>query len=74
MSARCDDCGRFFSAALGYAWMLVYSGVPPTPDREIFRCSNCIEKAGPYLPQSGIKPEYSCGIEEPTTHARREEG
>jgi len=55
---KCHDCGRFCVPA---AWKLVYSGYPPSPDREIYRCAACTEKLGPFNPQHGIKPEFSCG-------------
>jgi hypothetical protein len=57
---RCCDCGRFFSGT--YAWKMVYSGVLPEPYDEIYRCSRCLESKGPFVPQSGIRPEFSCGI------------
>ena len=59
---NCEYCGRFHDHGPGSAWMMVYSGSPPMPDREISRCRACVEKHGPFTPQHGIKPECSCGI------------
>lgn len=61
MQAKCATCGRFFSSKTGYSWKMKYSGYPPTPDEEIYRCFTCTEKYGTFIPQSGIKPEFSCG-------------
>lgn len=58
----CACCGRFFKMQPGVAWQMIYSGYPPTPDEEIYRCKPCVDKKGPFEPQIGIKPEYSCGI------------
>ena len=62
MSPQCSTCGRFFSSRNGDMWKMVYSGFPPTPDREIYRCASCVEKVGPFEPQNGIRPEASCGM------------
>lgn len=59
---NCHTCGRFHSGGPGSAWKLVHSGHPPMPDREITRCRKCVEKVGPFVPQSGIRPECSCGV------------
>jgi hypothetical protein len=60
---NCDKCGRFHDHGPGSAWKMVYSGGPiPMPDREITRCKKCVEKHGPFMPQLGIKPKYSCGV------------
>lgn len=59
---RCECCGRFMKCERGAAGMLRYSGHPPTPDRELYRCKNCVEKHGPFTPQHGIKPEASCWL------------
>jgi hypothetical protein len=40
---------------------MIYSGHPPTPDREIYQCRKCTVEHGPLEPQPGIKPEASCG-------------
>lgn len=57
---RCTNCGRFCHPV---AWQMLYSGGPiPMPDEEIFRCRSCFERYGAFLPQSGIKPEFSCGV------------
>lgn len=58
----CSTCGRFFKHEPGVAWMMVYSGAIPMPDREIYRCKPCVDKVGPFVPQLGIKPEFSCGM------------
>jgi len=59
---NCDCCGRFHDHGPGSACKMVYSGWPPTPDREITRCRACVEKYGPFNPQSNIDPKYGCGI------------
>jgi hypothetical protein len=59
----CSDCGRFFKMEPGVAWKMVYSGYPPTPDREIFKCRKCTEANGQFAPQHGIRPECSCGVQ-----------
>lgn len=56
---KCSDCGRFCRPA---AWKMLYSGSPPTPDEEIYKCAECLKTNGEYKPQDGIKPESSCGI------------
>lgn len=64
---QCSTCGKFFDGSKGYAWQMVYSGgAIPTPDRELYRCAKCVEKVGPFEPQSGIVPRYSCGMVEAT--------
>lgn len=59
---NCECCGKFMVCKPGAAWRMIYSGHPPTPDREIFRCARCVERHGPFEPQSGIRPEASCGV------------
>lgn len=60
---RCETCGRFHSGGPGSAWKMVYGGAPiPTPYEERTRCRACVARIGPFVPQHGIKPEYSCGI------------
>lgn len=59
---NCDACGRFMRVIAGAAWKMLYSGHPPTPDREVYRCKKCVDRLGPFLPQSGIRPEASCGV------------
>lgn len=39
------DCGRFIGA--GASMAMRYSGYPPTPDHEDFRCAPCVERLGP---------------------------
>lgn len=56
---NCHDCGKF---CVPVAWKMVYSGFPPEPDREMVKCRPCFQENGPFIPQSGIRPEYSCGI------------
>jgi hypothetical protein len=46
----------------GAAWRMVYSGWPPSPDHEDYRCKRCVEEFGTFMPQDGIKPEASCGV------------
>jgi hypothetical protein len=65
--SNCSTCGKFHNHGPGSAWKMVHSGYPPTPDRELSRCLKCVEKYGPFNPQSGIKPEYSCGIVQPNS-------
>ena len=59
---NCECCGRYMRCEKGAAWMMIYSGHPPTPDREVYRCKRCVDQYGPFDPQSGIRPEASCGI------------
>jgi len=59
---RCECCGRFFRYEPGCAWKMVYSGVIPEPDHELYRCRRCVEAVGPFDPDPRIKPECSCGI------------
>ena len=59
---KCESCGRFMACERGASWRMVYSGYPPTPDREEYRCKRCTKKYGKPDPQHGIKPEASCGI------------
>lgn len=60
---HCDACGRFHVGGPGSAWKMIYSGGPiPEPDREITRCRSCVEKHGLFEPQSGIVPQFSCGL------------
>jgi hypothetical protein len=59
---KCHCCGRFMTYQSGAAWKMVYSGHPPTPDCEIYKCKRCVEAEGPFEPQTGIRPEMSCGI------------
>ena len=59
---KCHDCGRFIRIQTGTAWKMLYSGYPPSPDHEIFRCVPCVEKLGEFTPQHGIVPKYSCGV------------
>jgi hypothetical protein len=41
---------------------MIYSGAIPMPDHEIFKCAKCFESVGPFVPDSRIKPEHSCGV------------
>lgn len=54
---KCDMCGRFMRCSPGASWAMRYSGWPPTPDHEAFRCAGCTEKAGPLSAQTGMRPE-----------------
>ncbi len=42
-------------------WQMIYSCALPEPQEEIYKCASCVEKNGSFVPQSGIKPEHSCG-------------
>ena len=55
---KCHDCGRFCRPV---EWKMIYSGVLPEPQEEIYKCAPCVEKHGSFVPQAGIKPECSCG-------------
>ena len=59
---KCHDCGQFMKLAKGAAWQLVFSGAIKEPDHEIWRCTRCVEKLGPFEAQVGIVPEFSCGL------------
>lgn len=52
---RCDNCGRFHSGEPGSSGVMLYSGYPPVPDREITRCFACTRKYGPLRAQAGIR-------------------
>jgi hypothetical protein len=56
---NCADCGRFCRPA---AWKMVYSGYPPTPDRELYKCEKCLSTNGAFEPDYRIRPEASCGL------------
>lgn len=55
---KCYSCGKFCTPV---EWKMSYSGYPPTPDKEIYRCKDCVNKYGSFTPQSGIIPNFSCG-------------
>ena len=55
---KCHDCGKFCRPV---EWQMIYSGVLPEPQEEIYKCAACAEKRGSFEPQPGIKPEHSCG-------------
>ena len=59
---NCDACGRFHGQTKGASWAMRYSGWPPTPDREVFRCAPCTARLGPLEAQSGIRPEMAAGV------------
>lgn len=59
---NCCTCGRFMSVEPGASWKMVYSGYPPTPDRELYQCKNCTEKHGALPTDPRIRPECSAGI------------
>lgn len=61
---RCRSCGRLMKIEPGAAWMMIYDGAPPTPHGEVHRCKSCVSALGPFKPQTGIRPEHSCGIYE----------
>jgi hypothetical protein len=52
---KCDHCGRFMRCETGASFAMRYSGHPPTPDHEDFRCKSCTEIHGPLVAQAGIK-------------------
>ena len=56
---KCHDCGKFCRPV---EWQMIYSGALPEPQEEIYKCASCAEKNGSFVPQSGIKPEHSCGV------------
>lgn len=55
---KCHQCGKF---CIPVEWKMIYSGIIPEPDHEIFLCKPCVEKHGSFEPDSQIKPEFSCG-------------
>ena len=55
---KCHDCGRFCKPVV---WKMIYSGVLPEPQEEIYKCATCVEKNGSFTPQHGIKSECSFG-------------
>jgi len=55
---KCHDCGRFCHPV---EWKMIYSGALPEPQEEIYKCASCVERHGSFRPQTGIKPEHSCG-------------
>lgn len=59
---KCDCCGRFHTCGPGSAWKMIYSGYPPTPDREITRCKKCVDLYGEFVPDDRIKEGYSVGV------------
>lgn len=61
-TARCHTCGRFCALVNGSAWKLQYSGYPPEPAEELYRCKSCTDTHGGFTPQHGIVDKYSCGI------------
>lgn len=61
MPDKCHTCGRFFSWAYGFGWKMLYSGYPPQPDREIYRCAKCLNLHGTFEAQHGIVASSSCG-------------
>lgn len=65
---QCSTCGRFMVIEPGCAIKMLYSGYPPTPDRELFRCRACVDKYGGFTPQHGIKPEYSAWVVKKDDH------
>lgn len=66
---RCDTCHRWFRATGEYAWKMIYTGTPPEPFGEVYRCPTCLKEHGPFSPQSGIKPEFSCGTVMPNINS-----
>jgi hypothetical protein len=67
---KCHDCGRFCRPV---EWKMIYSGVLPEPQEEIYKCATCAEKHGSFMPQHGIKPECSCGSLTHNVQAQRPE-
>lgn len=51
---KCDRCGRFMQCVDGASYAMRYSGFPPEPDHEAFRCKGCTQAVGPLMPQAGI--------------------
>jgi hypothetical protein len=56
---KCHNCGRFCKPV---QWKMIYSGMLPEPEGEIYKCASCAEKTGSFMPQHGINPEFSCGV------------
>lgn len=56
---KCHDCGKFCHPV---EWKMIYSGALLEPQEEIYKCAPCVEKHGSFKPQTGIKPEHSCGL------------
>lgn len=54
---RCDACGRFMRCEPGSSWAMRYSGYPPTPDYEAFRCLACTTEIGPLAAQIGMRSD-----------------
>lgn len=51
---RCHTCGRFMEYKIGVAVKMTYSGYPPTPEEEIYRCVSCVDTYGGFDPQHGV--------------------
>lgn len=58
---KCDRCGRFMRCKPGASWAMRYSGCPPTPDHEAFRCATCTKANGPLSHQHGMR-EDTAGV------------
>ena len=65
---KCDACGRFMQCRAGASWAMRYSGWPPTPDHEAFRCLDCTTTIGPLDSSPGMRPE-TAGIFKETPDA-----
>lgn len=59
---NCDCCGRFTGSDQGASWAMRFSGYPPTPDHEAFRCVKCTTEYGPIPHDSRTRPEMTSGM------------
>lgn len=57
---KCDRCGRFMRCEPGASYAMRYSGYPPGPDHEDFRCRPCTVVAGPLKASFGMA-EWTAG-------------
>lgn len=61
MYPKCDSCGRFARIEPGASFGMSYSGWPPTPERELFKCKRCSTAHGPLQPREGFAP-WTAGV------------
>ena len=53
---NCECCGRFMKCERGAAWRMIFTGHPPTPDREVYR-QGLRREVRHSDPQDGIRRE-----------------